>query len=267
MYMAWSELGILLAVALVLCAIGFKNFVWFLSIGYGLAIFGIGLTLLIQGAAGTLTFSAGFTALALLLMVYGARLSGFLIYRQVKSASYKKALTGIMKTAAPQKKMPLFVSILIWLSVGLLYVAQTSPVIYRGVNGTSKGWIVGFLISVIGLIIETAADLEKSAYKKENPNLPAMKGLYKMVRCPNYFGEILFWTGILVSGFTALKGAGQWIIAIVGYILIVFVMFNGAQRLEKRHNKNYGHLKEYREYADHTPIIIPLVPLYHLTKE
>ena len=41
-------------------------------------------------------------------------------------------------------------------------------------------------------------------------------------------------------------------------------MFSGAKRVEKRHMKNYGHLKAYREYADKTPILLPLVPLYHL---
>ena len=28
--------------------------------------------------------------------------------------------------------------------------------------------------------------------------------------------------------------------------------------------KQYGHLKEYNEYADKTPIILPFLPIYHL---
>lgn len=91
-------------------------------------------------------------------------------------------------------------------------------------------------------------------------------GLYKMCRCPNYFGEIIFWTGIFVSSLDILSGIGQWLMAVISYICIVFIMFNGAQRLEKRQMARYGNDKEYNDYANSTPIIIPLLPIYHLNK-
>jgi hypothetical protein len=43
-------------------------------------------------------------------------------------------------------------------------------------------------------------------------------------------------------------------------------MFNGAQRLEKRQMERYGDNEEYNTYANKTPIIIPLLPIYHLNK-
>ena len=95
----------------------------------------------------------------------------------------------------------------------------------------------------------------------------ATKGLYKIVRCPNYFGEILFWTGVFVSGITAYRRVGQWIMAILALIAIVYIMFNGAQRLEKRQNERYGNDPAYREYVNKTPIILPLIPIYHLNKK
>ena len=54
---------------------------------------------------------------------------------------------------------------------------------------------------------------------------------------------------------------------ILSYIAIVFIMFNGAQRLEKRQLSRYGNNPEYKAYAEKTPIILPLIPIYHLTKE
>lgn len=71
---------------------------------------------------------------------------------------------------------------------------------------------------------------------------------------------------MFVGSLNALRGVGQWITAVLGYILIVFIMFNGAQRLDKRQEKHYGKMAEYRAYADSTPIIIPLIPLYHIGK-
>jgi len=66
---------------------------------------------------------------------------------------------------------------------------------------------------------------------------------------------------------TTFASAGQWIIAIIAYICIVYIMFNGAQRLEKRQMARYGDNAEYAAYVKKTPIILPLVPLYHLNKQ
>ena len=60
--------------------------------------------------------------------------------------------------------------------------------------------------------------------------------------------------------------AGQWIVAILGLIGIIFVMFSDARRLEIRQNKNYGSDPEYQEYVKKVPILIPFVPLYSVEK-
>ena len=134
-------------------------------------------------------------------------------------------------------------------------------------GGTSGFATAGIIICILAIILESEADREKSAQKKVRPDMVATKGLYKIVRCPNYFGEILFWTGITVSALDILSGWGQWLTVIIAYICIVYIMFNGAQRLEKRQLGRYGDSKEYRDYTDKTPIIIPLLPIYHLNKE
>ncbi len=261
--MGWEYLWILAVVAAVLSAVGFYKFVYFLSIGYGFAVAGIGAALMIMfGSQMQLVHYLQ----CILFILYGARLSGFLLYREIKNAAYRKTLA---EATTSEKTMPIFVKVFIWLWVSVLYVAQTCPVFYRQYNGatdTLLPWI-GVAISAVALIIETLADSQKSAQKAKNPDMVAREGLYKMVRCPNYFGEILFWTGVLVGGLTALESWGQWLMAVLAYIAIVYIMFNGAQRLEKRQMARYGDKPEYNEYADKTPIIIPLLPVYHLNKE
>ncbi len=259
-----QTMWILLVVSAVLCCVGFYKFVYFLSIGYGFAVAGEGVVIAIL-ALSRGTWTAALLVQCALFVVYGARLSGFLLVREIKSASYRKTLNS-----QTDKPMPIFVKAVIWVFVSALYVAQVSPVYYRaqlpaaGRIGSVSTWI-GAAIMLLGIVLESLADKQKSAAKQRRPDMVAMDGLYKLCRCPNYLGEIIFWTGVLVSGVTVLRG-WQWLIALVGYVCIVYIMFNGAQRLEKRQNKNYGSKKEYRAYVAKTPILIPFVPLYHLTK-
>ena len=252
---------ILLIVSALICAIGFYRFVWFMSVGYGLAVAGLGLAMLVIGAAGG-TITPATAVLCILCVIYGIRLGGFLLVRELKNAAYKKTLD------AQIKPVPLPVKIVMWLFMAVLYVCQVSPVWYRISNaegGSALAWI-GAIIAACGILIEAEADRQKSASKAKNPRKPAMDGLYKYSRCPNYCGEILFWTGLFVSGLNILRGS-QWIIALIGYICIFFIMVSGAKRLEKRQNKNYGSDPEYRAYCEKTPILIPFIPVYHFVKE
>ncbi len=269
--MPWTLLGILLAVCAVMCAVGFYKFVYFLSIGYGFAVAGGGIAILVMYLVNPTATPLWLVLVQMALFIaYGVRLSGFLLVRELKNVSFKK--TDVAKETLAkndEKKMPVFVLVAIWVCVSVLYVAQVSPMLFRYNNASTDMIvpIVGFAVSIFGLILESIADNQKSAQKKVRPEMVATQGLYKMVRCPNYLGEIIFWTGIFVSGLTTYATVGQWITAVLAYICIVYIMFNGAQRLEKRQMERYGDNEEYNNYANKTPIIIPLLPIYHLNKK
>lgn len=269
--MPWTLLGILLAVCAVMCAVGFYKFVYFLSIGYGFAIAGGGIAIFIMYLVNPSVTPVWLVLIQMVLFIaYGARLSGFLLVRELKNISFKK--TDVAKDTLAknnEKKMPVFVLATIWICVSVLYVAQVSPMLFRYVNASTDVIVpvIGVAISVFGLVLESIADNQKSAQKKVRPEMVATEGLYKIVRCPNYLGEIIFWTGIFISGVTTYATVGQWITAILAYICIVYIMFNGAQRLEKRQMARYGDNEEYNTYANKTPIIIPLLPIYHLNKK
>ena len=132
--MGWSYLGIILIVCAVLCAVGFYKFVYFLSIGYGFAVAGGGIAILIMAL--TNGWSEGVLWLALLqcvlFLAYGIRLSGFLLIREIKNAAYRKTLK---EATGDDKKMPIFVLVAIWVCVSVLYMAQVSPMFFRYYNG------------------------------------------------------------------------------------------------------------------------------------
>ena len=171
--------------------------------------------------------------------------------------------------------MKYILRILIWMASSFLYAIMTCPITFRLIinkrnQNSNKDYsllyLITLIISSLGLLIETCADYQKDSAKKINPNRFVDTGLYKIVRCPNYLGEVIFWTGNLIGGFKIYEGGFQWFIAIFGYILIIYIMFSGSRRLEIRQNKSYGKDPMYQKYVKNTPILIPFLPLYTLEK-
>lgn len=80
--MGLEKLWIVLIVCAALCAVGFYKYVYFLSIGYGLAVAG-------GAVAIALLFLDGLEPVHILLLAlfiaYGVRLSGFLLVRELKT--------------------------------------------------------------------------------------------------------------------------------------------------------------------------------------
>lgn len=255
-----------MATSLAASAVGWIYFIYFFSIGYGLSIAALTTATAIIFADTTTAPTAIFCCT---LFIYGIRLAGYLFLREKRSASYKKIL--YQPGCAERKSTTTMV--LIWISCALLYIGQISPItfyLYNTTQGKSINsfWIwFGATIAIAGVIIEIIADAHKSMAKKRDAKRFVDNGLYSIVRCPNYFGEILLWTGSLIICFGAQCTPLQWTIASLGYIGIVYVMFSGARRLELRQAGIYGNNPEFREYIRNTPLIIPFAPIYSLAKQ
>ncbi len=253
---------LLFGICMLVSAIGFKNYVWFISLGYGFSIAAQGAAMLILYGQ---NLTIGTIICSVLFILYGCRLGGYLAYRELKSgSSYKKNMVGEIKDG---KTVPMGVKIAIWVTCAVLYVTQIGGVFYRMENHACDNIFVyiGAGIMLLGVSLETAADIQKNAAKKVNPRRFVDTGLYRIVRCPNYLGEMIFWTGVLVSGIGAVCG-WQWIVVAIGYVGIIFVMFSGARRLEIRQDKNYGNDPEYQKYVKTVPILVPFIPLYSVKK-
>ena len=77
-------------------------------------------------------------------------------------------MTGEIKDG---KTIPMGVKIAIWVTCAALYVTQVSAVFYRlhNASGSNIWTYVGAVIMLFGVILESAADLQKNAAKKVNP--------------------------------------------------------------------------------------------------
>ena len=255
------DFWILFAICLVVSAIGFKNYVWFISLGYGFSIAAQGVAMMIMYREG---LTIGTIITCVLFILYGLRLGGYLAIREFGKSSYKKNMQGEIKDG---KTVPFGVKVAIWTSCAALYVTQVSGVFYRLLNKAEDNiWVfIGASVMLLGVALETAADIQKNAAKKVNPRRFVDTGLYRIVRCPNYLGEMIFWTGVVIVAIGAATG-WQWVVIAIGYIGIIFVMFSGARRLEIRQDKNYGSDPEYQKYVSTVPILLPLIPLYSVKK-
>ncbi len=260
-----EHLWILLAVSFAVSAVGWIYFIYFFSIGYGLSISALSATTAILFYEQLTTPSI---ALLAVLFIYGIRLAMYLLIREKRSASYKKIL---YQPEISQRK-PVFVMLMIWISCALLYVGQISPASFYLANmadgaEVNELWMwIGAVVAALGVVIEAIADAQKSAAKRRNPKRFVDHGLYRIVRCPNYFGEVLMWTGSFLVCVGACCSAWQWVVAALGYIGIIYVMFSGARRLELRQTETYGNDPEFQAYIKRTPILLPLVPIYSVAK-
>ena len=167
-----TSLLILFCVALAVSSLGFKKYIWFISIGYGFSIAAEGVAMLIMFPQNPLTIAA-----CLLFVVYGCRLGGYLAYREFKSGSYAAHMKGEVK-----EDVPFGVKIAIWITCALLYLLQVLPILYRFENGAPNNiWLaVGLAIMVCGIVlvcyllwrVETLSDLSISNLAEEE--VPAM---------------------------------------------------------------------------------------------
>ncbi len=137
--MNWVLVGTLFVVALAACCMGFKRFVWFMSVGYGLAVAAIALATLVAGAGITGNpLTPGLIAALVVCLAYGLRLGVFLWRREMGNAAYRKVLAGKVG-----KEPPVFVKALAWLFMGALYVCETAGLHLRLANGTPDDAVSG----------------------------------------------------------------------------------------------------------------------------
>ena len=261
-----TYLWILLAISFAASAVGWIYFIYFFSIGYGLSIAAL-------AAATTTIFADTITLPAAIfcctLFIYGIRLAGYLFAREKKSPSYKQ----ILYQPDSKERKSVASMLIIWISCALLYVGQTSPITFYLYNlkkgaDTGTAWVwAGATVAFIGFLIEAIADAQKSIAKNRRPKEFVSTGLYSIVRCPNYFGELLLWSGSFIICIGADCTPWQWAIASLGYAGIIYVMFSGARRLELRQQEIYGKRRTFQAYICHRPLIIPLLPIYSLAKQ
>lgn len=122
--------------------------------------------------------------------------------------------------------------------------------------------IVGALVWAAGFAIEVTADRQKSAFRADEANADRFitSGLWAWSRHPNYFGEIVLWTGVTLIALPVLSG-WQWVTLISPFfVTLLLTRISGIPLLEARARNTWGDDPEYQAYVERTPVLIPRPP-------
>jgi steroid 5-alpha reductase family enzyme len=184
---------------------------------------------------------------------------------------------------SPPKFFAAFMAQATWVSLCLLPVTAVNalpPTTFNGISRYAPTSVLGLALFLFGFTFEVLADRQKSVWMKEKREKKhseefLTRGLWSKSRHPNYFGEITLWTGLAVTaGGLLASNAGQsalgWAgspLARLGAVALVatspaFTAFlltkvSGIPLSENKYDKRYGNRKDYQQWKENTPILIP----------
>jgi|TARA_B100001094_G_scaffold276976_1_gene285499 steroid 5-alpha reductase family enzyme len=191
--------------------------------------------------------------IVILITFWALRLGSFLFMRIHKDGEDKRFRT--IKPSPSQFFMT-------WTLQGL-WVSLCSMCALTAIS-TETGLIInallyiGLILFVTGFLIEIIADKQKSKFRAipENKDKFITSGLWARSRHPNYFGEIVLWSGIAVMSFSSLEGLQYLtlISPIFTYLLLVYV--SGVRMLEARGDIKWSNNEDYKNYKENTPVLL-----------
>ena len=230
----------------------------------------------------TLAFSGHHTARQILsslfLILWATRLSGFLLFRILKTCSDSR-FDDKRDKFFPFLGFWVFQMIWVW-TVSLPVTILNSPNVtqYQQHKYGTACDIVGLIMWAIGFFMESWSDVQKYLFKSQhsgNKSAVCNVGLFSWTRHPNYFGEILLQFGIFTSAIAPSaygyipSGSGAYAAqygSIVGpFFLTILLMFVSGLTLQerpgakKRYESGQG-WPEYKQWLYQTSILIPFPP-------
>jgi steroid 5-alpha reductase family enzyme len=192
-----------------------------------------------------------------LVIVWALRLGSFLfrrIRRDGKDGRFDEIKTDSLRFFVAWTVQGLWV--LLTLACGLAIITGTER------QSIGPVAIVGIMLWVTGFTIEVTADRQKAAFKRDPANAGRFisSGLWAWSRHPNYFGEIVLWTGIAIIALPVLSG-WRWVTLISPlFVTILLTRVSGIPMLEARAEKRWGDQDDFRRYAATTPVLIQRPP-------
>lgn len=196
--------------------------------------------------------------LAVLVLVWAGRL-GDMLYRRVRTdrgdGRFDDLKTHPGKFLVPWSLQATWVALTLLAATAVWSRAEVSPAL-GGLDLLGLGlWSVGFAI-------EAVADQQKQAFRADSRNEGRFitTGLWAWSRHPNYFGEILLWSGLFVVAVPVLSGWSWLAMASPVFVVALLTRVSGVPLLEARADHRWGDDPTYQDYRSRTPVLFPRRP-------
>ncbi|MEC9484932.1 MAG: DUF1295 domain-containing protein [Candidatus Izemoplasma sp.] len=116
---------------------------------------------------------------------------------------------------------------------------------------------LGLLVATIGLIFEVVGDEQLRRHINKQTKSLMSSGLWSLTRHPNYFGEILIWSGLYITGVALIDASislGFYAILIISPVLMSTVLIKISTPMLEKHMEKYD---GWDTYKANTPMIFP----------
>jgi steroid 5-alpha reductase family enzyme len=122
--------------------------------------------------------------------------------------------------------------------------------------------LLGTCVWAAGFALEAAADREKRRFRADPANRDRFiaSGLWAWSRHPNYFGEIVLWSGIALVALPVLTGWQYATLISPVFVYVLLSRVSGIPLLEERAKERWGDDPAYRSYVERTPVLVPRPP-------
>jgi steroid 5-alpha reductase family enzyme len=195
--------------------------------------------------------------LAALVGVWAVRLGSFL-FRRIRAQGPDRRFDGVRDSF-----VRFFVA---WTLQGLwvcftLAAALAAITSSRSVPLGPAAWL-GLALWASGFGIEVVSDGQKRAFRSrpENQARFISTGLWAWSRHPNYFGEIVLWTGIAIMAAPALTGWRLMTLVSPVFVALLITRASGIPLLERQADERWGGDPAYETYKAATPVLVPRRP-------
>ena len=191
--------------------------------------------------------------IALMVVIWAVRLGSFLFLR-ISRVGHDRRFSKIK----PDFLQFLMTWTLQGLWVFLTFAAGLTALTSDREYGIDAFVVVGVSLWIIGFGIEVIADNQKSTFRRDPANQEKFirHGLWAMSRHPNYFGEIMLWTGIAVIAIPVLEGWQYITLVSPVFVYILLVKISGVRMLEHSAKRRWGEHEAYMDYQKSTPVVL-----------
>ncbi|MBR54158.1 hypothetical protein CMK19_10400 [Candidatus Poribacteria bacterium] len=208
----------------------------------------------VSSTAGALAFRS--KVVVVMVIVWAMRLGLFLFIRVLK----------VGEDSRFEDAKNSFVTFLMFFNISGLWVFLTTANALTLILNNSDlfgdfQFFVGLTIWIIGFSFEVIADEQKRRFRKktENQGMFIVSGLWSISRHPNYFGEILIWTGMAIISLPVLSGWQYATLISPIFVTLLLTRISGVNLLEESADKKWGHLDNYQDYKKNTAVLVPFI--------